>query len=374
MAPEGWLNNDCQPQCCKRTDGFTLVELLVVVAVIGVLAALVMPAIGRAREAARSAACKNNLRQLGLGMNSYADRHSERYCSGAFDWRRDGSVTDVGWVADQVNQQIPVGEMLCPANPAQISNAFNDLLTMSHNVDGCVDRLGNDPITLPDGSQVKNPCRKIAEESISPNSEHRRSLVEAEILNKGYNTNYTASWFLVRTGVSLDDGGELRNSPDGCVASLTATWSTEGPLTRPAVDSSLTPASFVPLLGCGAPSDSLAKDLGDHAAGSITSLSFTRGPVSKTNLQTPEITSSNRAGATGWWAIWNNTTLQDYRGFAPVHTRSCNFLMADGSVRSFVDDNRDQLLNNGFSSVGGFSDDTIELPDQGIHSRWSLSP
>src|SRR2546426_10688675 len=60
------------------TRGFTLIELLVVIAVIAILAALLLPTLSRAKASAKSAACKNNLRQIGIGLRLYVDEF-EKY-------------------------------------------------------------------------------------------------------------------------------------------------------------------------------------------------------------------------------------------------------------------------------------------------------
>jgi prepilin-type N-terminal cleavage/methylation domain-containing protein len=86
MSPKGRRRN-------SSTGGhaaFTLVELLVVIAIIGILVALLLPAIQAARESGRRAQCKNNLRQIGLACLNHEDVHNHFPSGGwGFDWTAD---------------------------------------------------------------------------------------------------------------------------------------------------------------------------------------------------------------------------------------------------------------------------------------------
>lgn len=358
---------------CQR-QAFTLIEMLVVIGIIVVLAAILVPAVSKAREEARGVQCKSSLRNFYVGFQTYANNNPQaKLSSGAYDGRRDGCIDTVGWVADLVNTNTcKPQELLCPSNPNKGSEKLNDYL-------GTVTSKEGGPANLVNGVGA---CLVIG-------STMTGQQIADNFLAKGYGTNHMTSWFMSRSAPLLAaSGSSLTTTNTTNIKGLSGSL---GPLTRIMVDTSPHTSNTIALMGDSHEGDVneaiLQQDLTGSdgtnylKAGVRLVESFSDGPMTASSIDgwsgsavsVDVLSIIDKEQPVKGTLIGPLDYLQDWRDFGPVHGGGgCNVLMADGSIKTFYDTSGDTYLNPGFAGTPstaankGYADNIKELPDAEI--------
>lgn len=172
----------------KKSTVFTLIELLVVIAIIAILAAMLLPALSKARERARNSSCVNNLKQIGTGAFMYAERGKDRLpyvgSSGGVTYHATDAAITPWWFAlnDYVSNE---KSFICPAD----TNKYCDSLTTTSHLNAA-------------GGDGNPPPYSAFSEGLSYGM-NARSGTAFMVLSKAYRPSRT---------VMISDAGSLANT------------------------------------------------------------------------------------------------------------------------------------------------------------------
>ncbi|HLS27794.1 MAG TPA: prepilin-type N-terminal cleavage/methylation domain-containing protein [Opitutales bacterium] len=178
-------------------QAFTLIELLTVIAIIGILAAILIPVVGQAREQAKVAQCAIHLRDLGSAVLLYANDHNDFVPPHIVDYASDPSNTSEWGVAVGPERHGVIGLLLAPEKGgARIPGWSGDYLDSPHPLicPATREELYNDPAyKRPDEINERNPIRRSGYMWIYRTARNRdNTKVTVENLNRPYVFDFPA--------------------------------------------------------------------------------------------------------------------------------------------------------------------------------------
>ena len=196
--------NRIAPSPCRPRCGFTLIELLVVIAIIAILAALLLPALARAREKGHQASCLSNLRQVGLAFQLYADDQN-----GWLPTTTHGAGTNASWIFQLAPYVANVDRIrLCPADPKGLQRLTNNATSYTQNefvlVD-YVDPFGRALQSYRKLETIRHPARTMTTFEIA-------DTVGANVMNDHtHSRQWTQGWSAVLADIQPTRHGKCAN-------------------------------------------------------------------------------------------------------------------------------------------------------------------
>jgi prepilin-type N-terminal cleavage/methylation domain-containing protein/prepilin-type processing-associated H-X9-DG protein len=370
----------------RHPRGFTLVELLVVIAIIGVLVALLLPAIQAAREAARRASCVNNLKQFGIALSNYHNSLKKFPPAGCFQFpvgldkiyaaphamllpyfEEAGVVglydKNANWMRqrpDVAAAAIPV--FMCPSCGGE--NPFLDKLLAQLFVVG---GIGNNYVEM--GTSTYAFCKGVTDAWCFPSTGALPAPPLVPISERGmFDFQWSVNARKISDGLSNTIAmGEATYGPAWpvCNAQPTDTiWNTANP---PQIDDKRSYIAPIDSAGqqrtawqswiCAGPSWKGLQGLAGFYWGSVQACTLepmNKWPVTQAMVDEQALDDCNKSqpSAPGTQGAMTTDGVHVTPNFRSDHTSGCNFLFADGSVH-FLVDTIDMLLYQQLSTIQG---------------------